>query len=105
MAHSLLKTITSIIALIMVGFLTPVVATTLPAGVTQGPSLEGTTEYRLENGLSLLLSPDSSKPRTTVNMTYLVGSRHENYCETGMAYLLEYMEFREFGRGSCRVYS
>src|SRR5690625_5538332 len=94
MAHSLLKTITSIIALIMVGFLTPVVATTLPAGVTQGPSLEGTTEYRLENGLRILLSPDSSKPSTTVNMTYLVGSRHENYGETGMAHLLEHMVFR-----------
>src|SRR5690606_17366719 len=34
------------------------------------------------------------KANTTVNMTYLVGSRHENYGETGMAHLLEHMPFR-----------
>src|SRR5690606_23197356 len=42
----------------------------------------------------VLLTPDASKPTTTVNMTYLVGSRHENYGETGMAHLLEHMLFR-----------
>src|SRR5690606_29393249 len=39
-------------------------------------------------------APDQSKPTTTVNMTYLVGSRHENYGETGMAHLLEHMLFK-----------
>ena len=29
----------------------------------------------------------------TVNITYLVGSRHEGYGETGMAHLLEHMLF------------
>src|SRR5690606_14384006 len=72
----------------------PAVALELPAGITQGPSVEGTTEYNLENGLKVLLTPDASKPTTTVNMTYLVGSRHENYGETGMAHLLEHMLFR-----------
>lgn len=66
----------------------------LPAGIAQGPSVEGVTEYRLENGLRVVFAPDSSKPTTTVNMTYLVGSRHENYSETGMAHLLEHMLFR-----------
>lgn len=66
----------------------------LPAGITQGPSIEGVTEYRLENGLRVLLAPDASKANTTVNMTYLVGSRHENYGQTGMAHLLEHMLFR-----------
>lgn len=66
----------------------------LPAGVTQVASVEGVTEFRLENGLRVLLAPDDSKPTTTVNMTYLVGSRHEGYGQTGMAHLLEHMLFR-----------
>src|SRR6478735_10567193 len=57
-------------------------------------TVEGITEYRLPNGLKVLLFPDPSKPTVTVNMTYLVGSRHENYGETGMAHLLEHMLFK-----------
>ncbi len=57
-------------------------------------SVEGITEYRLPNGLKVLLFPDPSKPTVTVNMTYLVGSRHENYGETGMAHLLEHLLFK-----------
>jgi len=66
----------------------------LPAGVTQGASVEGITEYTLANGLRVLLFPDKTKPTTTVNVTYLVGSRHENYGETGMAHLLEHLMFK-----------
>ena len=57
-------------------------------------SVEGITEYRLANGLRVLFAPDASKATTTVNVTYLVGSRHENYGETGMAHLLEHMLFK-----------
>ena len=56
--------------------------------------MEGITEYRLENGLRVLLFPDASKPTVTVNITYLVGSRHEGYGEAGMAHLLEHMVFK-----------
>ena len=66
----------------------------LPPGVTQGPTVEGITEYRLANGLTVLLFPDASKPTTTVNVTYHVGSAHENYGETGMAHLLEHLVFK-----------
>lgn len=66
----------------------------LPSGVTAGNSVEGTTEYTLSNGLRVLLTPDESRPTTMVNMTYLVGSRNENYGQTGMAHLLEHMLFR-----------
>jgi len=52
------------------------------------------TEYRLGNGLQVLLFPDPSKPTVTVNVTYLVGSRFENYGETGMAHLLEHLIFK-----------
>jgi zinc protease len=40
-------------------------------------TVEGITEYRLDNGLRVLLFPDHSKPRVTVNLTVFVGSRHE----------------------------
>ena len=56
--------------------------------------VEGIREYRLPNGLQVLLNPDDSKPTTTVNMTYRVGSRHESYGETGMAHLLEHLMFK-----------
>jgi len=67
---------------------------TLPKGITQVTSVEGITEYRLPNGLRVLLMPDATKPTVTVNVTYLVGSRQENYGETGMAHLLEHMMFK-----------
>src|SRR3989454_1850671 len=54
-------------------------------------SVEGITEYQLDNGLRVLLFPDSSQAKVTVNMTVLVGSRQEGYGETGMAHLLEHM--------------
>lgn len=68
--------------------------TPLPAGVTRVTSVEGVTEYALPNGLRVLLLPDPSKPTTTVNMTIRVGSRHENYGESGMAHLLEHLMFK-----------
>jgi len=61
---------------------------------TRVTTVEGITEYRLPNGLRVLLAPDDAQPTTTVNMTYLVGSRHENYGETGMAHLLEHLLFK-----------
>src|SRR5262245_48008330 len=69
-------------------------APSLPAGVQRVTSVEGITEYRLPNGLRVLLFPDQSKQMVTVNVTYLVGSRHENYGETGMAHLLEHLMFK-----------
>jgi zinc protease len=69
-------------------------AVTLPAGVEKLSAVEGLTEYRLANGLRVLLAPDAGKPTTTVNITYLVGSRMENYGETGMAHLLEHLVFK-----------
>lgn len=67
---------------------------TLPAGIDQGPTVEGVTQYTLANGLTVLLFPDATQPKTTVNVTYLVGSRQENYGETGMAHLLEHLMFK-----------
>ena len=69
-------------------------AQTLPPGVQKVTSLEGVSEYSFPNGLHLLLFPDNSKPKTTVNVVYKVGSRNEGYGETGMAHLLEHMVFK-----------
>src|SRR5215475_327454 len=66
----------------------------LPQGVERVTSVEGITEYQLQNGLRVLLFPDLSKATVTVNITYLVGSMHENYGETGMAHLLKHMVFK-----------
>jgi zinc protease len=65
-----------------------------PRGVTRVAVVEGITEYDLANGLRVLFAPDASKPTTTVNTTYLVGSRMEHYGETGMAHLLEHLMFK-----------
>jgi len=66
----------------------------LPKDVTKVTEVEGVTEYRLGNGLQVLLFPDNSKPTVTVNVTYHVGSRMEDYGETGMAHLLEHLMFK-----------
>ncbi|HEV3215056.1 MAG TPA: pitrilysin family protein [Vicinamibacterales bacterium] len=68
-------------------------AQTLPQGVQKGGSLAGITQYTYSNGLRVLLLPDSGSSTITINVTYLVGSRHEGYGETGMAHLLEHMNF------------
>jgi len=66
----------------------------LPSGVAYVTSVEGINEYRLQNGLRILLFADPTKSNITVNVTYLVGSRHEDYGETGMAHLLEHLMFK-----------
>lgn len=65
-----------------------------PRGVSAGPCVEGICEYRLDNGLRVLLFPDATQPTVTVNLVYNVGSLQENYGETGMAHLLEHMLFK-----------
>ncbi|HYW50610.1 MAG TPA: pitrilysin family protein, partial [Gemmatimonadaceae bacterium] len=72
----------------------PVRAAAAPTAPVKGATVEGITEYRLANGMKVLLFPDQSKPTVTVNITYLVGSRHEAYGETGMAHLLEHLVFK-----------
>ncbi len=76
----------------------PAIKAALPLASSGMPlrvhSVEGVNEYRLANGLQVLLIPDDAKPTTTVNLTYRVGSKNENYGETGMAHLLEHLIFK-----------
>jgi len=91
--HPMIRTILLFALSLALGF-APAVAVEPPAGITTVTSVEGVTEYRLDNGLRVLLVPDASVDTITVNVTYLVGSRHEGYGESGMAHLLEHMLFR-----------
>ena len=75
-------------------FVAAALLSALAVGQTKVASVEGITEYKLDNGLNVLLFPDNSKPTVTVNITYMVGSRHEGYGESGMAHLLEHMLFK-----------
>ncbi|MFG6486417.1 M16 family metallopeptidase [Roseateles sp. BYS78W] len=75
--------------------LLPLLAAAAPmAPPTPVREAEGISEYRLPNGLQVLLIPDATKPTVTVNVTYRVGSRHEGNGETGMAHLLEHLVFK-----------
>jgi zinc protease len=77
--------------LCLAALLTPLAAA---AEAKKVVTVEGITEYQLDNGLRVLLLPDPSTSAVTVNLTMLVGSRHEGYGETGMAHLLEHMVFK-----------
>ena len=71
-----------------------VIASSVMAEPVKVASIEGVTEYKLANGARVLLFPEASRPTVTVNLTVLVGSRHEGYGESGMAHLLEHMVFK-----------
>ncbi len=52
------------------------------------------SEYRLENGLRVLLLPDSSTPVVSLMVVYHVGSRNEAVGYTGATHLLEHLLFK-----------
>ena len=91
-SHSLV--LASLLFLLLASPAMPAAELALPRGVEAGACVEGICEYRLANGLQVLLFPDPSKPTVTVNVTYRVGSVHENHGETGMAHLLEHLVFK-----------
>lgn len=68
--------------------------TQLPPGFSFVRNFQNIQHYSLDNGLEVLLFEDQSQANVTVNLTYLVGSRHEGRGEAGMAHLLEHMLFR-----------
>ena len=88
-----------IVVVLAICALVSVFAQSLPTGVVKKASMGGITEYDYPNGLRALLYPDPADPKITVNVTYLVGSRHEGYGETGMAHLLEHMDFIDTTNG------
>ncbi|HEX8691103.1 MAG TPA: pitrilysin family protein [Longimicrobium sp.] len=51
-------------------------------------------DYRLPNGLRVLLAPDPASPVVAVNVWYDVGSRDEKPGRTGFAHLFEHMMYQ-----------
>ena len=86
--------IAALLAMCVAAAAAPAVPAAPPPAATHIRSIEGVAEYRLANGLQVLLYPDEASTTFSVNVTYNVGSRHESYGETGMAHLLEHMNFK-----------
>ncbi|HEY9103408.1 pitrilysin family protein [Chitinimonas sp.] len=72
----------------------PVAITAPVISLQAGPSAAGISEFRLPNGLRILLAPDQTEPATSVLVAYGVGSRDESPGEYGMAHVLEHMMFK-----------
>ncbi|HEV2479959.1 MAG TPA: pitrilysin family protein, partial [Puia sp.] len=88
-----MKKITTLSSLAFFVYAAVAQQTAVPAPVYV-TSVEGVQEYRLSNGLQILLVPDAANTNVVVNVVYHVGSRYEGYGETGMAHLLEHMMFK-----------
>ena len=52
------------------------------------------TEYKLKNGLRVIMHQDKSTPIVAVNVWYHVGSKNETAGRTGFAHLFEHMMFQ-----------
>jgi len=57
-------------------------------------SLASPTQFRLDNGLGVVLVPIAAAPVVTVMVVYRVGSRNEAVGYTGSSHLLEHMLFK-----------
>lgn len=90
-----------------------VFSATLQAGLSTGTEISGATlqaepavktdpsrydvafkDFRLKNGLRVLLAEDHSAPTYSITVTYNVGSRDEKPGRTGFAHLFEHMLFQ-----------
>ena len=56
--------------------------------------MEGVSEYKLANGMQVLLAPNDLQPRVYANLTIKAGSAVEGLGEGGMAHLLEHLLFK-----------
>ena len=71
----------------------------LPDGVTlveeveaePGKAMIPYSKYQLDNGLTVILSPDHSDPLVHVDVTYHVGSAREEVGKSGFAHFFEHM--------------
>ena len=85
-----MRSIYLVVYLLFLGLLAPVTA----GAQTLIRSMEGVTEYRLNNGLQVLLAPNDLHTRSYAHLVVKAGSAVEGFGEGGMAHLLEHMVFR-----------
>ncbi|MGQ9920110.1 MAG: M16 family metallopeptidase [Desulfobacca sp.] len=62
-------------------------------------------EHQLDNGLTVLLMPESRAPIVSVQVWYRVGSRNEVLGKTGLSHLLEHLMFRGTEKYGPKVFS
>ncbi len=62
-------------------------------------------EYKLQNGLNILLLPDNRAPMFVSKLWYGVGSRDESFGKTGMAHFLEHMMFKGTKKYGPKIFS
>ena len=60
---------------------------------TAPPLALNSTSQTLDNGLTVIVSPDASGPGVAVDLWYRVGSRNEELHRTGFAHLFEHLMF------------
>ena len=56
--------------------------------------VKGVSEFKLENGLRVLIAENHSAPVATLLVVYRVGSRNEAVGNTGSTHFLEHMLFK-----------
>src|SRR3954466_12383707 len=66
----------------------------LPASLTYVVEADGIREYKLLNGMKVLLVENRVAPVVTIMVLYKVGSRNEAVGYTGSTHLLEHMMFK-----------
>ncbi|WP_076589519.1 M16 family metallopeptidase [Vibrio ostreicida] len=74
----------------------------LPQGISfveevlpqSGKAMIPYSKYRLDNGMTVILSPDRSDPLVHVDVTYHVGSAREEIGKSGFAHFFEHMMFQ-----------
>jgi len=73
----------------------PIIIIVAAAALLRGASPEvAYKEYKLKNGLRIVLSEDHSAPTYSIAVTYNVGSRDEKPGRTGFAHLFEHMMYQ-----------
>lgn len=69
-------------------------AASTPAAPASGAPTLAVEQYQLQNGLTVMLSPDARVPAVAVEIVYLVGSAYERPGRTGFAHLFEHLMFQ-----------
>jgi zinc protease len=81
------------ILLILLALLTVPLAAQTPAPQAAAPLQVPYQQFKLANGLNVILHRDTSIPVVAVNMWYYVGSANEKPGRTGFAHLFEHLMF------------
>ena len=100
-AHVARRLLPALLSLFLVGALPaqaqqPAAVNAPPPGqaVQVGKSEQGTTEYRLSNGLRLIVKEDHRAPTVAHQIWYRVGGIDEVSGTTGVSHMLEHMMFK-----------